>query len=164
MGPTYRQLSMLMHHLRQHVIACLALVCSVLSLAGASYAALELPAGSVGARQLKNHAITPVKFDPAGIGGSVRHWAQVDAEGRVITGSGHARAARGGNQIEVNWGDKFSARCVALATVRGHGDASVGAVEAFIEQQGVHPTVAIITGSNAAGQPVAQPFYVAVIC
>jgi hypothetical protein len=136
----------------------------LLSLAGASYAALELPAGSVGARQLKNHAITPVKFDSTVIGGSVRHWAQVDAQGSVITASGSARAARGGNQIEVNWGDKFSARCVALSTVRGHGDAQVGTVEAFIEPQGTHPTVVIVTGSNATGQPAAQPFYVAVIC
>jgi hypothetical protein len=160
----HQQLSRLAHHLRQHVIACLALGCSLLSLAGASYAALELPAGSVGARQLKNHAITPVKLDSTVIGGSVRHWAKVDAQGRVISASGNARAARGGNQIEVNWGDKFSARCVALAATRGHGDARVGVVEAFIESQGVHPTVVIITGSNAVGQPAAQPFYVAVIC
>lgn len=160
----HQELSRLTHHLRQHVIAYVALGCALLSLAGASYAALELPAGSVGARQLKNHAITPVKLDPTAIAGSVRHWAQIDAQGHVISGSGNTRAARGGNQVEVSWGDQFSARCVALATIRGHGDAMVGAVEAFIEPQGVHPTVVIVTGSTAAGQPVAQPFYLAVIC
>ena len=37
-------------YLRRHAIAILALICSLLALAGASYATLRLPAGSVGAR------------------------------------------------------------------------------------------------------------------
>ena len=83
-------------YLRRNALAALALVCSLLSLAGASYAALSLPAGSVGSRQLQNGAvtakkiqnrsITPIKFDPSTIGGSVRHWAHVSQDGQIHRG------------------------------------------------------------------------------
>ena len=40
-------------YLRRNALAALALACSLLSLAGASYAAFSLPAGSVGTCQLQ---------------------------------------------------------------------------------------------------------------
>ena len=48
-------------HASRHSIAYLALVCSMLALAGASYASFHIPNGSVGEKQLKNHVIDPVK-------------------------------------------------------------------------------------------------------
>lgn len=45
-----------------NVVACLALF---IALGGASYAASELPAASVGSKQLKKNAVTPVKLSPA---------------------------------------------------------------------------------------------------
>ena len=45
-------------HLKSNAIAYLALF---IALGGTSYAAVSLPAGSVGARQIKNHSITPVE-------------------------------------------------------------------------------------------------------
>jgi hypothetical protein len=149
---------------RAHAIASLALCCSLLALAGASYATLSLPANSVGALQIKNHSIEPVKLDPQVIGGSIRHWALVNAQGRVINASGRAHAQRGGNTIEVDWGDKFSARCVPLTTIHGNGDIAIGAIEADVFHGGSDPSRVIVTGSNAQGQPAAQPFYLALIC
>ena len=48
-------------HLRKNVVAYVALF---VALGGTSYAAVSLPAGSVGNRQLKNHSITPIKLKP----------------------------------------------------------------------------------------------------
>ncbi len=71
----------LLNHLQRNAIAYLALF---VALGGTSYAAVSLPPGSVGARQIKNHSITPVKFDPSTIGASVRYWARISAAGRII--------------------------------------------------------------------------------
>ena len=90
---------------RQHAIATIALACSLLALATSSYAAFFLPPGSVGNRELKNHAINPDKLNPRFVGGYVRAWASVSARGRVIAGGGkphvHLGAATG--QYIVQW-------------------------------------------------------------
>ncbi len=67
-------------HIKSNAVAYLALF---VALGGTSYAALRIPAGSVGARQLKNHSITPIKFDRSAIGGYVRYWAKIDAAGTI---------------------------------------------------------------------------------
>jgi hypothetical protein len=72
----------LLAYLRQHVLAALALVLSLLSLGGASYAAFRLPAGSVGARELKNRSITAAKLNPSSVAASVRAWAILVWAGR----------------------------------------------------------------------------------
>jgi hypothetical protein len=159
-----RLLARLIGHARAHAIAWLALWCSLLALGGASYAELSLPGNSVGAKQIKNHSIEPVKFAPRAIGGSIRHWAEVNSQGKVLSASSRAHAQRGGNTIEVDWGDKFSARCIPLATIQGNGDLAVGSVEADVLPGGTDPSRVVITGSNAQGQPAAQPFYLALIC
>ena len=48
-----------LHHVRHNVVAYLALF---IALGGTSYAAVSLPKNSVGAAQIRNHSITPVKF------------------------------------------------------------------------------------------------------
>jgi hypothetical protein len=110
-------------YLRQHVLAAIALVCSLMSLAGASYAAFRLPAGSVGARELKNHSITPVKFNPRAINGTVRAWAIVGSTGRVIAGAGKPRVGQPVTPgiYGINWGVHFGANCATVATIdSGH--------------------------------------------
>lgn len=72
-------------HLRSNAIAYAALF---VALGGTSYAALNLPANSVGTRQLKAGAVTPAKLDHKLIGGSVRAWAYVNAAGHEVAGSG----------------------------------------------------------------------------
>ncbi len=51
-------------HIRNNLVAYLALS---VALSGTGYAAIRLPANSVGAPQIRNHSITPVKLDPEGV-------------------------------------------------------------------------------------------------
>lgn len=150
-------------HLRQHALAVVALVCSLLSLAGASYAALRLPARSVGPRQLRNHSITPVKLDPRAIGGSVRAWAKVDAQGRVISSSGRVRVQHPPTSSDYifRWQHKFSVRCIALATVAPNEPG--GSADAEIPARGT-ARVEAVSPQGQVGQQAAQSVSVAVIC
>ena len=70
----------LIQHARRHVIAYLALACSALALGGAAYAQFQIPPGAVGERQLQNHVIDPVKWDP--------NWVQVLWRGLCGRGDG----------------------------------------------------------------------------
>ena len=70
-----------LNHLRSNVVAYLALF---VALGGTSYAAISLPAGSVGNRQLKNHSISPIKFERGSIAGYVRDWAEIDPSGQLV--------------------------------------------------------------------------------
>ena len=148
----------ILHHLRANLIAYLALF---VSLGGSSYAAFTLPAGSVGNQQLKNHLITPIKFDRRSIGAYVRAWA-------VIGPGGHLVAARPSGARLVSWDPSFdtgllrwpalSPRCSALST---GSDGFVRAV--ILRGPGRRATVQFETyGPN--GQPTSEEADIAVIC
>lgn len=113
----------LLGHVRSNVIAYLALCISLLGLAGGAYAALKLPANSVGARQIRNGSIGPVKLDHSLIGGSIRAWAQVDAQGHVVSSSSGAhemgQAGTGGEYLIAWRHGTFSKRCAVIATTGG---------------------------------------------
>jgi hypothetical protein len=107
-----------LNHLRSNVVAYLALF---VALGGTSYAAIGLPAGSVGNRQLKNHSISPIKFDRGSIAGYVRDWAEIDPSGQLVAsrpdahlvGWGEIGAYPGGI---VNWGTAIPKACIATAS------------------------------------------------
>ena len=61
-------LTRLLHLIRHNVIALIALF---VALGGTSYAALNLPAGSVGTPQLKNRSVTASKLEPVERGSEV---------------------------------------------------------------------------------------------
>jgi hypothetical protein len=106
----------LSNHLRANVVAYLALF---VALGGTSYAAVNLPTGSVGTRQIKNHSITPIKFDASDIKASVRYWAVIDGNGHVLEGSRPRPKTFGfgGSGIGiVNWG-RIRQTCFPVATV-----------------------------------------------
>ena len=88
------QMNTALSHLRKNVVAYVALF---VALGGTSYAAVSLPAGSVGNRQLKNHSISPIKFERAVEAGYVRDWAQIDAAGQIIASDPEAHL--------IGWGD-----------------------------------------------------------
>ena len=71
-------------HLRSNIVAYIALF---VALGGTSYAAISLPAGSVGTRQLKNRAVTAAKLNPTSVAASVRAWS-------TLTWTGDAGASR----------------------------------------------------------------------
>jgi hypothetical protein len=86
MNPAGKELALLnrvLSYLHQHALAAAAFACSILALAGSSYAAFTI-SGS----QIRNHTIDPVKLNPKFINGNVRAWAIVAPNGRVIAGRG----------------------------------------------------------------------------
>jgi hypothetical protein len=157
----------LLRHARSNVIAYVALVLSTFGLAGGAYAALAVPPNSVGALQLRNHSITPVKFDPRFVGGSVRHWAQVDAQGHIVASSSraHETSIPFVGHYQINWSDRFSSHCVALATPRATlvvGGPPTGYANTLILPS--PPTAVWVNTYNAQGQPAPMGFSVAVVC
>lgn len=111
--------------IRHNAIALIALF---VALGGTSYAALSLPAGSVGTSQLRNGAVTSRKLakravtaanlDPKSIAGRVADWAQIRADGHVTASSPRASVTlsdptRG--LYQVYWHRSIPQDCVAIA-------------------------------------------------
>lgn len=157
----------IVNHVRSNVIAYAALAFSMLALGGGAYAAVVLPANSVGARQIRNHSIAPIKFNTHAIGGTVLHWAQVRAEGTLA--SSGSRATDNGvphdGDYLISWGDAFSARCIPTVTVIGTGgllSPPAGYANAHILAG--HPTRVWVSTYTAQGAPSPAAFSLAVIC
>jgi len=118
-------------HLQSNVIAYVALF---VALGGTGYAAVNIPKGSVGTSQLKNHSVTPIKLDRGSIAGYVRDYAQIDASGRLVAARPKAHLitwrttgpALGG---DIEWNKPIPASCFALATTEGGPDASYASAE-----------------------------------
>jgi hypothetical protein len=117
-----RMLSKTLSYISHHAIAMVALVCSLLALAGASYAATQLPKNSVGNPQIQQGAVSPPKFSSQ-IGGYVRMYAKIDAAGRLVYSSPQAKlvgwtagAPRSGGTIY--WKPNAPTRCVALSSAQ----------------------------------------------
>jgi hypothetical protein len=72
----------LLHHIRSNLVAYLALF---VALGGTSYAAFTVPRNSVDAAAIRNHVITPVKFDGRLIVGHVALRARIRTDGFVIS-------------------------------------------------------------------------------
>jgi hypothetical protein len=163
----------LVSHVRSNAIAYLALF---IALGGTSYAAVRLAPGSVGTVQLRNGAvtarkiakgaITPTKLNAKAIGGSVRHWAQINADGTIASSSSraHVSASTPGGYV-ISWSDTFPHTCAVIATPLGSqalGGASSGYANAHIA--GARPTSVWLDTYNAQGQLSPTAFSVAVIC
>jgi len=99
-----------------------------IALGGSSYAALAIPAGSVGTRQLRKGAVTSSKLakqavtaanlDPASIAGHIADWAQIRADGHVTTSSPKATVTSSDptrGLYQVSWHRSIPARCIAVA-------------------------------------------------
>src|ERR1700761_3328619 len=105
----------LLGHIKSNVVAYIALF---VALGGTSYAAVRLPAGSVGNRQLKNHSVTPIKFSQSPIAGYVRAWAEIGSQGQILASRPGAhligwQTADGGL---LQWDQPMPSDCFALAT------------------------------------------------
>lgn len=100
-------MSRILNHARNNLVAYIALF---VALGGTSYAAVSLPAGSVGTKQLRNAAvtnkklangsITPAKFSSKQISGSIAMWARISATGTVIASKPRAQI--------VSWNASFA--------------------------------------------------------
>lgn len=157
----------LLGHARSNVIAYIALAMSFLAVAGGAYAALSLPANSVGTRELRNHSVTLVKLDTRSIGGTARHWAQVNADGTIARSSSRARdtgVAPDGDYV-ITWSDRLPAVCVPVVTALAT-PALLSPATGFANARILagHPTRVWVSTYNGQGASKPEPFSLAVIC
>lgn len=110
-------MSGILRHVRANAVAYLALF---VALGGTSYAAVSLPANSVGTPQIRNGAVTPAKLDSGKIEAYVRAWAVIQGGTKVIAARPRARvvswdpSSAGG---VVGWGpNTISNACLPLAS------------------------------------------------
>jgi hypothetical protein len=171
MRPVLKSLTFIRHN----AIALLALF---VALGGTSYAALSLPAGSVGTSQLRNRAVTSRKLakgavtaanlDPKSIAGRIADWAQIRADGHVTASRPRASVsmtdpARG--LFRISWHRSISSGCIAVAnptnvpTVLGSTSAS-----AFGLGGQNSATSLLISTFDASGNNVPVNVNVVVIC
>lgn len=109
-------LTRLLHLIRHNVIALLALF---VALGGTSYAALNLPAGSVGTRQLKNRSVTAAKLDPSSVAANVRAWATLQWFGtwRIQSSTSDIHVTNISTGELVTWRrTRFPGNCMASVT------------------------------------------------
>jgi hypothetical protein len=161
-------LSAILEHLRRNVVAYIALFVAV---GGTSYAAINIPNGSVGERQLKNHSIDPIKLDPKYMGGYVRAWASVNANGKVFKASGEPGVTTPvgpPGHFLVIWNTHPDTSCVAVANVDERSGAPAATVPGFALPETTSSSAGGVETSvgtfNAQGQLAALPFDVALIC
>jgi hypothetical protein len=157
-------------YLRQHILAALALVCSLLSLGGASYAAFRLPADSVGTRELKNRAVTATKLNPTSVAASIRAWATLVWAGawQVQASSSDIHVTNTGTGEVISWRHTHFARnCMASVTpvrnllIGGGSVTANGYVTTFFDGPGGRLE---ISGIALNGAPQVQSVNVLIVC
>ena len=161
----------LLHHASRNSIAYLALVCSMLALAGASYAATkigtnQLRNGAVTEPKIKNKTIDPVKWDPTYVTAFVRRFANVSATGQYLSGSPSGASKAEGTTpgtYELTWGDAFASFCSPIVTVQSTGGAA-GFANANIVTQPNNATLVFVHTYDTHGQATAEPFSIGIVC
>lgn len=148
----------LFQHVRRHAVGYVALV---IALGGTSYAAIELP----------NHSVNPATLNPHAIGGYVRAWASVNANGRMSASGGGVRvlvdsAVAPGHYI-IDWRPRPITHCTSVGSVdlRGAGGAAVPGY--VVTQSGAsrgRGEQTAVQSYNAQGQPAALAFDVELLC
>jgi hypothetical protein len=156
--------------MRANAVAWLALF---VALGGTGYAAMTLPAGSVGTSQLRNGAVTPAKLG-RGLGGYVRDWARVSATGRVEASNRRARQINVASDLHgyvVRWdGDAFPGTCVPMVTTQITTNTPPPPATYAEAQIATNPgpprgaTDVVVFTFNGQGRPTEAPFYVVVTC
>jgi hypothetical protein len=166
--PTPTPMTRLLNHVRHNAVAYVALF---VALGGTGYAAIGLPAGSVGARQLRNGSVMPVKLDRRYMGGYVRAWVSVNAQGHVIASSPGVEAKPsdvGPGLSVVVWHQRPTSRCEVLATLVLPSGVSApsapGYVVARVDFFKRSGEVSIVQTFSGQSQPAALPYDLALLC
>ncbi len=150
----------ILRYARSNAIALIALF---VALGGTSYAAFSLPAGSVGARQLRDRSIGPVKLDRRFTGAVVRYWAVVDGHGHVLASSRPRPRTGGfgfgGGEISFGRPQRGPARCFALGSIADNTVPAAGVN--FTVSDNVD--VEVLT-HNGGGMPTSAGVAVALLC
>jgi hypothetical protein len=162
----------LINHLKHNVVACLALF---VALGGTSYAAINLPAGSVGTKQLRNGAVTnkklakgsvgPSKLDTKTIAGYVRAYAQINGQGQILSSRPAAKIVvwrtdpNNGPGGLIQWSRPMAASCFALATTN-----TQGAIASYASAQLASGGPKHDAGTTVLLSTPGQPVNVAIMC
>jgi hypothetical protein len=169
-------------HLRGNLVGWIALF---VALGGTGYAAISIPRNSVGAAQIRNRSITPVKLNPSAIGGSVRAWAIIRANATVLASSRKPvvlpRAVPG--LYIIQWPVRLPRTCATVANIDdrspnqtpiqlpdgGTASAAIGYVSSVdtetVPSGGGHRiSETSLNTFNQSSQPTPMAFDVAVIC
>ncbi len=166
-------LSRPLHHVRQNLVAYLALF---VALGGTSYAALSIPRNSVGVKQLQNHAIDPVKLNPKYTGAVIRAWADVDWKGPKLAVMGSSKPAPSIRTLSsqgetISWPrGLFGRGCVASVTPKNTSPPPgiAGAGDTYVTVQFDDPAAGglIVDGWGPGGFPNGRPTaaFVFVLC
>jgi hypothetical protein len=159
------------NYISHHAIAILALISSLLALAGASYAAIAIPKNSVGTKQLKrgavtstklkHGAVTPAKLAAKQFGGYVRLYAVINGVGKLQYSRPAAKVMHWASTTQltdavVKWNKRIAtSRCSVIVS----------------PQQGFPPKAADGDFSSARGRAVVAafeagqgPFSITVVC
>ena len=150
-----------LNYLGHHAIAVTALICSLLALAGASYAALVVA----------DHSVDPVSLNPRYIGGYVRAWVSVDASGQVTASGGGVRVlgdsdVAPGHYI-IDWRPRPTSPCEAIGGV----DFTNGPVPGYVIAEafdggrgGGRGEQSTVQTYSPQGQPTALAYDLELIC
>ena len=134
------------------------------------------PANSVGAAQLKNRSISPVKLDPSLINGNIRAWAIIGRNGRVLAGGGKPRARQDAipGTYGIVWGVKLRHNCATIATMATIDGEYSRADEQLSGLGGITAGYAVaaspngkqtgVTTFNTSGQLTPLAFDVVIVC
>jgi hypothetical protein len=168
-------------HLRNNLVGWIALF---VALGGTGYAAISIPRNSVGAAQIRNRSITPVKLNPKSIGGSVRAWAIIRANATVLASGRRPSVSAGlvpGSYL-IQWGVRLPRTCATIANIdqrspnltpvqvgNGGTNVAIGYISNVATETvptGGHGKASETTLNtfNQSGQPTPMTFDVAIIC
>jgi len=165
----------LLHHIRSNIVGYIALF---IALGGTSYAAISIPAGSVGSKQLRNgavtssklakHAVTAASLDPKSIAGHISDWAEIRADGTVISSSPRASVTLtnpGRGLFRVSWDQSIPQSCMAIANP-ANVPAVLGSATADTFGPSGHgrSTNLLVQTFDASGNNVPENVNVVVIC
>lgn len=136
-----------------------------------AYIALFVALGgtSAAAVDLANHSINPVKLNPRSIGGYVREWASVNANGHVTASGGRVtvRVQPGGvlpGQYYFAWHTRLTSPCTVIGSVDTGNHGSPGYLTTdLVARRGTTPT-SIVNTYDPQGQPSNESFDVELVC
>jgi hypothetical protein len=143
-------------HLRRNLVAYIALF---VALGGTSYAAVTVA----------DHSLVPAKFNAKYMGGYVRAWARINANGQVLASGGGVRA-----QLDrlnppgfyiVNWRPQPTTNCTTIGSVSpGTGLVSPGyLITGAFHSKGLGEQ-SVVQTYGGQGQGADLPFNVELLC
>lgn len=147
-------MSRVVTHLRRNVVAYIALF---VALGGTSYAAVSVA----------NHSLVPQKFNPKYIGGYVRAWASVNAQGHVIASGGGVRAGLdpiiAGHYV-ISWRPRPVSGCTTIGSVGIGQSLTPGYLITQSYRTSSRGQQSIVQTYDSLGQQAPLAFAVALLC